>query len=46
MIRWKPFEFQGLTYDLSHLHPHILDYSHKGVFLTGHLDYYSHTHRV
>jgi len=21
MIQWKPFEFQGVIYDLTHLHP-------------------------
>jgi hypothetical protein len=23
MISWKPFEYGGLVYDLSHLHPHL-----------------------
>src|ERR1051325_11560567 len=26
MIRWKPFEYQGEIYDLTHLHPRIVQY--------------------
>jgi len=29
MIQWKPFIFQGQVHDLSHLHPKMVDYSHK-----------------
>jgi len=26
MIRWKPFEYQGICYDLTHLHPKTIHY--------------------
>lgn len=25
MISWRPFIYQGVTYDLSHLHPQLIE---------------------